>query len=302
MSKLLIRVVTLLGVALITVSCAGREVIPPCTPVEDSGIDPCRVGDRQHKWTGVLVDILGQPEPPAMREYLDGLFPRNVTHIVVRGTILPGTIRCAAYKIRALSMDDFRFLEGTDKLRCYVDVRANEYIVGTGPAVLTIEYLSTIREVSPLNLARLLAEGGKDEVIEVPSRSVAGREWVFFLGPDIDIGVEAWVITHKWDVQHLPDGSIVAALPGHTNRDVGVFYFEEPNLEALAAAKKRPLHVFVSEVKMAHRERIREHRGRIGGGFDQPRLVWDAGELGDYLRAVGAYDHPDGPPVLPPAP
>ena len=37
----------------------------------------------------------------------------------------------------------------------------------------------------------------------------------------------------------------------------------------------------------------------MGPDADQPMLVTDANRLGDFFRGLGAYEHPDGPPVRP---
>ena len=304
------RVVPILLLAtalLLAAACASPEdefpVIPPCTPVVGSAIDPCRVGDHEHKWPGLMVDILVPPEPPTMRQHLDGNGRWDVIHIVVRATILPDSIRCAPNVFHSTPMGAFQLFDGSNLIHCYVDVRANEYIVGTGPSQLPVRYVTHFGPptVSIVNdVARVLSEGGKGETIEAPHGGIGGREWVFFLRPNFDIAVEVWEIGLKWDVQELRDGSVVAAQAGATSHDVGQIQFETPNRAANEAAKVRSLDVFVEEVKAAHAERLRAYDGRIGVDENAPQLVGDVRRLSDYFKAIGAYDHLEGQPAQPP--
>ena len=78
------------------------EEIPPCTPVSGSSVDPCDPYARPI-WEGA-PDPTPTPGPDDevfdtsgfMREMLDGFGPGFVTHLVLRGTYLPGTVRCTA--------------------------------------------------------------------------------------------------------------------------------------------------------------------------------------------------------------
>ncbi len=301
-----VPILLLTSALLLAAACAPSEdalaVIPPCTPVVGSAVDPCRVGDYEYKWPGLMVDVLVPREPPSMREHLDGNGKPDVIHIVVRGAILPDSIRCARNVFRALPMGAFQLFDGSNLMHCYVDVRANEYIVGTGPSQLPVRYLMHLpSHTAPVarDVARVLSEGGKGETIEAPNGGIAGREWVFFLRPNFDIAVEVWEIGLKWDVQQLQDGSIVATRAGATSHHVGQFHFETPNRAAHEAARVRSLDAFVKEVRAAHAERLHEYDGRIGVDKDAPQLVGDVRRLRDYFKAIGVYDHLEEPPAQP---
>ena len=67
--------------------------------------------------------------------------PAWVTHLVLRGTYLPGTSRCTAgdlfsspYYLR----DEFGFEVNPHGFKCYVDIRSNAYALGSGPSALTV--------------------------------------------------------------------------------------------------------------------------------------------------------------------
>ena len=70
------------------------EEIPPCTPVEGSTVDPCEPGLT---WMAAGGSYTIGPEPRDMRVFLGGeRLTVSVAHLVVRGTYLPGTVRCTA--------------------------------------------------------------------------------------------------------------------------------------------------------------------------------------------------------------
>ena len=69
------------------------EEIPPCTPVEGTSVDPCEP-------VAAAISSRGSweigPEPRSVGFYLGS--PRGegniVAHVVLRGTYVPGTVRC----------------------------------------------------------------------------------------------------------------------------------------------------------------------------------------------------------------
>ena len=70
------------------------QEIPPCTPVPGSSVDPCETRVGRAGTTGTQGLILF--DPPLLVADLFGLsiMPFYTTHVVLRGTYLPGTVRC----------------------------------------------------------------------------------------------------------------------------------------------------------------------------------------------------------------
>ena len=70
----------------------------------------------------------------------------SIRHIVVRGTVRPGTTRCQDYYLKFPNYWDeqYRENEGLIYLYCFMDVRINEYLVGEGPPDLTVSRRSAI--------------------------------------------------------------------------------------------------------------------------------------------------------------
>ncbi len=75
---------------------APRGEIPPCTPVPGSPVDPCEPDAPPIETGGIAsyIPYLGD-EPTSVRDLLDDHPPPgDVTHLVLRGTYLPNTVRC----------------------------------------------------------------------------------------------------------------------------------------------------------------------------------------------------------------
>ena len=282
-------------------------VIPPCAPIEGAPNDPCAVGNHQYDTLRFHADAVWEANAGNVRSHLDGDYPVRVAHIVIRATTLPGTIRCTHGLYRYLPGESGgEWREGTS-FRCFIDVRVNEYLVGTGPATLTVQYLAPPRhllgakDVQQLttDIQRAMTEGGTVGELRLPSGGIEGREWVMFLKPPYDVGFEVWRRGESWDVQQMADGSIVAIHPGFGLTRVNwMIILDRPSFRE--AQEPKPLNELVREVKAAHMERSREYRGRIGADKDSPKLVQDARDLRDHFMAIGAYDHPAGPPLQPP--
>ena len=117
------------------------EEIPLCTPIQGSSVDPCEPDVAQVSSNNALVDV--GPEPWSVRSFLDGgrgsLFEG---HLVVRGTYIPGTVRCIADNTARypsyLGVPNNSVPEGVSQFKCYADVRVNAYVVGSGPSTLTV--------------------------------------------------------------------------------------------------------------------------------------------------------------------
>ena len=316
----------LLASFVLTLAACGAKDIPPCTPAPDSSVDPCepdvqlpRVGGA----AGGMIDL--GDEPRSVRELLDGEVPW-VPHLLVRGTYLPGTVRCTAGdRLRLHSYEDpenWRFVLNTLSFRCYADVRANAYIIGDGPSTLTVlvdwdiywdgYYASTaadsnLTEIEWIERLRqsdeeLLIRGEFDyeHYVETGNErltgGIVGREVVLFIGPTHDISAETWEVMETWDVQRREDDTVIAV---HPDRELWRS-LRPDDYPTHRAALEMELPTFTQAVTTAHQARVAANGGRIGAAANLPMLVANVDQLPQFMTAVGAYDHPDGPPAQPP--
>ena len=286
------------------------EEIPPCTPAPGSSVDPCDP-DAPPMEMGIAESLpeLGD-EPSGVREMLeDGLSPpARVTHLALRGTYLPGTVRCTSgdlFRRPSYLGDEFGFEVDSRSFKCYVDVRSNAYILGSGPSILTILFFYYIYWDGDYALDTEEGQTEQDVIEEVRRRFEAlfgdllsGREHVAFLGPNVDLSSEAWRLLGYWDVQRQEDGTVMAV---HPHRDLWR-RLRPDDYQTYRSVLEMELAAFTQAVKAANQARVTQYEGRIGADEGLPMLVTDANQLRQYYTAVGAYYHPDGPPVQPPPP
>ena len=302
------------------------QEIPPCTPAPGSSVDPCEPGAK-----GTLITESGSLSimaPPLLVEDLVS-FPVSVhtTHIALRGTYLPSTVRCTSgHQLRGpLYVGRGQASYGLF-IYCFADVRVNAYLLGTGPSTLTVvveKSLYTRRgiyddddygleqlEGRRLAYERALAEGGRFEydgsprrgnpraklVVTGPPGGIGGREVVLFIGPSIRTSVEAWEVFWTWDVERRDDGTVVAL---HPYRE----WFTRPFEQSYAEIE---LPALTQAVTAAHQARVAANGGRIGEDTGLPMLVTDANRLRQYFSdpKVGGYapgvPTPEQPPPVPP--
>ena len=175
-------------------------------------------------------------------------------------------------------------------MKCYVDVRVNAYVLGSGPPTLTvIVYWPTYQDTPSLEQMHW-HEGIITDYL--------GREDMLFIGPDFDLSSEAWLRLEFWEVQRREDGIAVAV---HPERDEWRRYRPD-EYQTHRSTLEMELPAFTQAVTMAHQERLTEYGGRIGADESLPMLVADANQLAQFFISIGAYDHPDGPPAPPPPP
>lgn len=134
-----------------------EEVIPPCVPVEGSGLDPCspiQLSAASQKATATVVPTTMLHTLPSFNDVFLGIldsrsYPNLVPHMVIRGVAKPDTTRCAEYPVKLFnyehSSDLYNYSGRAEGLYldtyfyyCFLDFRISEYIVGEGPPVLTI--------------------------------------------------------------------------------------------------------------------------------------------------------------------
>ena len=272
------------------------EEIPPCTPVPGSSVDPCEPGAK-----GTLIaksDGLIIFEPALLVEDLisDLGTKLYVTHIVLRGTYLPGTVRCTSgHRLRDPSYVSSGYLQRALSIYCFADVRVNAYLLGAGPSTLTVILVSSLYtyggnddddygleqlESRRSAYERALTEGGRFEydrplrrgdlppggpVVTGPPGGIEGREVVLFIGPSTSLSVEAWEVMETWDVERREDDRVVALHPRREWFNREEQSYAEMELPALRQA-----------VTTAHQERVAANGGRTTADPSFPMFVTDA--------------------------
>ena len=316
----------LLASLVLTLAACRPDETPPCTPAPGSSVDPCELDVQLPRMGGAgggIIDL--GDEPRSLRELLDGYVPW-VPHLVLRGTYLPGTVRCTAGdRLRLHSYEDpenYRFVLNTLSFRCYADVRANAYIIGDGPSTVTVqvdwdiygdgsyanaeaeynvteaEWIEELRQFYEELLIRgqfdyeHYAETGNERL----TGGIVGREVVLFIGPTHDISAETWLVMETWDVQRQEDDTVVAV---HPDRELWR-RLRPDDYPTHRAALEMELPAFTRAVTTANQARVAANGGRIGAAANLPMLVANVDQLHQFFTAVGAYDHPDGPPAQPP--
>ncbi len=302
------------------------EEIPPCTPIAGSSVDPCEPNVKVD--TTVLGPagsggyIFDYDEPFTIRYYLDGSSLVSIPHIVLRGTYVPDTVRCTSgdpYHVP--SYVEPGYFQHSIVINCYADVQVSGYILGKGPARLTVLVAfhhywhgyyaedaanSDMTEQELVELMRwaheaTLEEGYDPDKGDVP---IYGREVVLFVGPGHSHAHEVWEVFRMWGVERREDGTVVIV---HPHRDDWKELRPDKYREHLSALEV-DLPRFKKEVTAAHQARVAEYNGRITSvddpdraeGVELPLLVSDIHDLDEFMESTGAYDHPDGTPVPPP--
>ena len=275
------------------------QEIPPCTPAPGSAMNPCDP-DAPPLDTGMAQSVpeLGE-DPSGLRTMLeDGLSPPAwVTHLTLRGTYLPGTVRCTAgdpFRPPAYLQDEFGDTTYQRSIKCYIDVRVNSYVLGSGPSMLTTMLLI----YSYWDDERDLVEELRQQFETAISDVFPGREHIMFLGPPVDLSSETWRSLGRWDVQLREDSTVIAV---HPHRDLWR-RLRPDEYQTHRAALEMELPTLTQAVTTAHQARVTEYGGRIGAETNLPMLVTDANQLRQYYTEVGAYAPGAPPPAQPPPP
>ena len=334
LSRTVISAVFLGTLALATLSCTGSQPtpsrtsvptyipaaptatgyltqeIPPCTPVSGTAVDPCEPDAPPFEMGAAnSLPLLGV-EPASIREMLDDdpPLPGWMTHLVLRGTYLPGTVRCSAgdrFRPPQYLQDEFVYTANSRGFKCYADVRVNSYVLGGGPSSITamlFKYTYFDGEFALYSKERQTEE----EIIEQVRLQFEaaiddffpGREHVMFLGPPADLSSRAWRLMGFWDVQRQENDTVVVV---HPQRDD--WRGAKPDeYQTYLSVLEMDLPAFTQAVTTANQARVTEYGGRIGADADLPMLVGNANQLRDYYTEVGAYDTGVPAPVLPPPP
>ncbi len=285
------------------------DEIPPCTPAEGAEVDPCAPGASPSIANTNASDRIPFGEPVGVRHYLDGGSLSG--HLVVRATYLPGTVRCVTQNSRRppyapLTGEAF-FGEGLGVVTCYADIRVNAYVLGSGPATLSVvveQARVNDREMTDpadqererSTVERVVVEGGihyRGLGLEVPAGGIGGREEIMFLGPAQDHSLAAWQVFSVWDVERREDGTVIAV---HPYRGWWLYHHDE----TYQASVEMSLNTFKTKVAEAYAARVTEYGGRIKADPDSPMLITRVDGLAAYHTESGAAAHPSGLRETPP--
>ena len=274
-----------------------KEIIPPCVPIEGSGIEPC---PRQIplRMEGPHTTIRLPDELRTISEDFNAE-SRNNPHIVVRGTVMPNTIRCGLYPYIWHNYSSDRQEEDFLKYYCFAEVRINEYIVGTGPPQLTlaIYQVTVIGELAGWGVTEIGGDGDEElaRYMNHPLTQLdplyGGRELILFLHVSYTNAVETWLAPggYRWFIQRDGDGLRAVSEQIRWART------DEHHRQL-----DRPLADLVREIKQAAEDRVTINGGRIGSDPSLPLYVDDANKLADFYQTVGAVYEGDGATLLPP--
>ena len=298
------------------------EEIPPCTPVAGSSVDPCEPGAKIETTVFGAASsgwIFEYDKPWTIRQFLDGSAITFIPHIVLRGTYIPGTVRCTSGNPnRTPSYVEPGYFQHSIAIQCYADVRVSGYVLGQGPARLTVlvafhhywhgyyaptsaDDISEQEAVERFHTAHVMVlENGP----ELTGEGIYDREVVLFIGPGHNHATEVWEVYGTWDVQRKEDGVVIAVHPDRDDwRDIRPDKYRE-HLSSLEMDLPR----FKKEVLATNQVRVSEYGGRTASediqsraeGVELPLLISDIHDLDEFMANTGAYDHPDGTPVPPP--
>ena len=261
--------------------------IPPCVPIDQSTKDPC--AQQTFAQSGISKGSFLIEDIPAYWELYyseeGSRLPVFESHLVIRATLLPDTVRCAIYAIRLPHFALSEISTSGHFQYCFIDVRVNDYLIGTGPAKLSV--IGDFTQNGGPNADQRLVDSMSLRLVE----RYEGVEAVLFFNPSFTTTVEAWLLNEVWDVQEL-DGTVKVVSPY-------LKYFEHipENLPRLIV----PLTEFEATIAQAATTRAARHEGRTGASPNLPMFVTDANLLRPYYEHPGVgVSYETNPPALPP--
>ena len=112
-------------------------------------MDPCEPREEWASTAGSDGLIIFEV-PLSVEHFFNIPLPTFTPHVVLRGTYLPGTVRCTyGHRLRHPSFSDGR--SGGLLIFCFADVRVNAYLLGSGPSTLTVIVESSLYQTDITN-------------------------------------------------------------------------------------------------------------------------------------------------------
>ena len=273
--------------------------VEPCAPLPQSEVDPC--ARRFDEWDvretpyihGELMPLEG---PPTIETVLSERYFRasySIPHIVVRGTVIPGTTRCReADRFLLTAFHEAPYVDEHQRDTCFSELRVNEYIVGRGPSRLTVK-VGAHHKVDKL----FDDSASYYEWLEGIHSVFEGSEWVVGLLVSYDAAFSAWKISDRpWDLQKREDGTLVVVdWMARTKRRHGPL--NDNGFEMT-------LDGFRDLVRRMHRDYVESNRGRIGDFEGAPFVLNDANHefIHAYMSSAPVFSIVDATPRAAPPP
>ena len=298
---------------LIAVGCSqttegATPFIEPCTPIDESAVDPCL---RDPFWQIVTTTRASYSRRSIPKLPID-VYSRikrthdlydvglGTTQFYVRGTFVPDSARCTQATTIMTAAEPARNHfpakplmagsasgDGSVHFNCFVDLRVNEYFNGNGPTTIPLLVFWLGVDEDPRDSYHSSVLDGW------PAYQYEGKEMIVALrrGPDISVGAWAHDFEASWDVQRRDDGKVVVV-----SSWVGILGVDDPSQWEYTLEEFRPM------VKEAMARFRSETNGRVGDDPSDPEFAKDASGASyiDHLRDLGAFTIDDITPA--PAP
>ena len=315
-----------------------EEEIPPCTPINGSSVDPCEPREEWASTAGsdglLIFDV-----PLTVESFVNIPIDFYTTHVALRGTYIPGTVRCTSgHRTRWPSYSGGE--SGGLSIYCFADVRVNAYLLGSGPSTLTVIVESSLYQTDITNSGvddedygleqlesrrvayeRALAEGGQfayEEPLQgylLPGGGIGQlhldyrREGPVVIGSIGGIGgKEAVLFIGPSNSLSVEAWRVFDTWEVERQEDDTVVvlhpYRRWLTYEEYSSVGEMELPTFAQAVTAAHQGRVATNGGRIGSDTDLPMLQTDANQLRQYFSdpKVGGYAPGTPTPAQPPPP
>ena len=192
--------------------------VAPCT-TRFEGTDPCMhpilEDEKSHEGSAGTIDPIDPLDFDDVAAYdLTNIGRVSTAHMVVRGALLPGTIRCGAYPYHPpFSEDSYTWLSPI--VDCFVDFHVHDYIVGRGPGKLTLSVggmlplygFTNDTFPSKIELDELVKESQAEQIARI-EEVLIGREFVVGINPNGNIAQLVWRSTSNFTVERADDGAV----------------------------------------------------------------------------------------------
>ena len=302
------------------------KVIPPCTLVTKPGVDPCEFRPHASVYS-IDRGIYGSANLNMRhRDLLDLSVEFSdtsyiaATHIVLRGTGMPGTARCENAVLKShigIARTNDQKLEKPvagqkGAISCYMDFSTQEYIIGKGPPSLTLM-------VYTLGVPSRFESYSEYESFIRPQleREYAGREYVLYVAPSPYYDVETLDIVGSWDVQRNPssyyssDERKTALAPfyahiynpdGYVGEQLYAHMICSGTLCAVGTVVTEVIELseFIQSTKEHHKRLVKKYDGRVRPEPIYADLISDVYDLKLFFEQVGAYNIDGFTPAQPP--
>ena len=274
-----------------------EATVQPCTPIAGSKLDPCE--RRFDEWERITSPYIGNTppqmvSPPNIEGAISDLLYRDIAipHVVLRGTFVADTTRCAEQSHAFYGGSRYGFHE-VAKIqpylhdRCFGDVRVNEYLIGRGPSHLTVDLGSHHK------ILDLTGEEYYDWLLEIHS-IFEEREFIIWLLLPVSYNFSAWkMLSYPWDVQKKPDGTVVVV--DWLARDLSHLPRDENGFES-------DLNEFRETLNQVYASYTRSTGGKTTNAEGAPDLIHDANTefIRSHMMRSEVFTILDATPAAPP--